>query len=256
MNRFSQFDLTGKVAIVTGSSRGIGRAIAFGFAKVGADVVVLSRHLAEVQKVAAEIESLGRRTLSLQIDVSNRREIDRMVEETMTKFGKIDILVNNAGIPPAPKRAEEITEEEWDQNLNINLKGLFLCCQAVGRKMIKQKRGKIINMSSILGNVALSGLISYSVSKAGIIQITKNLAIEWAKHNINVNALAPGWVETGFRKDLDIKPKIYESYIEFTPLKRFALPEEIVGAAIFLASEASNYVTGATLFIDGGWTAR
>jgi NAD(P)-dependent dehydrogenase (short-subunit alcohol dehydrogenase family) len=249
------FSLKGKIAIVTGSSKGIGKAIALSLSREGADLVVLSRHLKDAELVKKKIVNEGGKALALQIDISKKEEVDRLLNKTLSEYGRIDILVNNAGISPIPKRAENVSEAEWDQMMAINLKGLFFCCQAVGKEMIKQKHGKIINMSSVLGVTVRKGLLGYCVTKAAIIQLTKALAVEWAKYNIKVNALAPSWVDTEFIKALDETPKIKQSYIDSTPLGRFAIPEDIVGAVIYLASDVSDYVTGSTLFIDGGWTS-
>jgi NAD(P)-dependent dehydrogenase (short-subunit alcohol dehydrogenase family) len=249
------FSLKGKIAIVTGSSKGIGKAIALSLSREGADLVVLSRHLKDVELVKEKIVNEGGKALALQIDISQKEEVYRLVNKTLSEYGQIDILVNNAGISPIPKRAEDVSEAEWDQMMAVNLKGLFFCCQAVGKEMIKQKHGKIINMSSVLGVTVRKGLLGYCVTKAAIIQMTKALAVEWAKYNIKVNALAPSWVDTEFIKALDATPKIKQSYIDSTPLGRFAVPEDIVGAAIYLASDVSDYVTGSTLLIDGGWTS-
>ena len=251
----SQFALTDKIAIVTGSSRGIGRSIALGFAKAGAHLVILSRHLSQVEKVAEEVKSLGRKAIAIQADVSKRDEVDRLVGKTLDEFGRIDILVNNAGISPPSMRAEDLPDNEWDKTMDINLKGVFICCQAVGKVMIGQKQGKIINQASIMGMTARTGVIAYSITKAGVIQMTRALGVEWARHNINVNAIAPGWVDTSFIEVVKENKKIEKAYLDSTPLRRFAQPDEIVGAAIFLASESSSFATGMTLRVDGGWTA-
>jgi len=249
------FSLTNRIAIVTGSSRGIGLAIALGLAQAGAKVVVTSRHLPDVEKVAEEIRAGGRQALALETDVSQVAQVERMVEAILENFGRIDILVCNAGISPIYKRAELVSEEEWDAIIAVNLKGVFLCCRAVGRVMIQQKRGKIINIASVGAAVALPRLIAYCAAKGGVEQITKVLAVEWAPYNIQVNALAPGWVETELTRGLRESPRLNEAITRQIPVGRFAVPEEVVGAAIFLASDASDYVTGHTLFVDGGFMA-
>jgi NAD(P)-dependent dehydrogenase (short-subunit alcohol dehydrogenase family) len=252
----TEFSLRDKVAIVTGGSRGIGRAIALGFAKVGARVVIASRTPSALDEVAREIESLGGRAVAVVADVSISKDVDHLVERALEAFGRIDILVNNAGISPIYKRAETVSEEEWDRIIEVNLKGVFLCCQAVGKVMIEQKGGVIINMVSVGAEVGLPRLIAYCAAKGGVEQITKVLALEWAKHNIRVNAIGPAYVETDLTAGLRANPRLHAMIVEQTPLGRMAKPEEIVGAAIFLASDASSYVTGQTIYVDGGWMAR
>ena len=252
---FSEFDLTGKVAIVTGAGRGIGYHIASALARYGSDVVVCSRTQSELEKVSEEIQKFGRKCLIQPMDVLKIPEIHRMVEESVEVFGHIDILVNNAGIN-IPQWAEEVTEEAWDRIIDINLKGLFFCAQAVGKVMIQQKRGKIINISSQTGTVAIPQRAAYCASKGGVNQLTKALAIEWAKHNVLVNAVAPTFIETPFSKPMFEKPGFREFVLGNIPLGRIGLPEDVVGAIIYLASEASNLVTGHVLLVDGGWTAH
>jgi NAD(P)-dependent dehydrogenase (short-subunit alcohol dehydrogenase family) len=249
------FQLRGKTAIVTGASRGIGEAIAKGFAEVGADLVLVSRNLSALEKVKKEIEISGRKALPVRADIGNPDEINKAIETTLKIFPKIDILVNNAGISPILKKAEEITLKEWEEIVRVNLTGTFLFCQAVGKAMIKQGGGKIINMASVGGVVAFPRQITYCVTKGGIIQMTKVLAIEWAKYNIQVNTIGPAYLETELTKGMRESKIISEDLLRKTPMGRFGKPEEIVGAAIYLASDASSYVTGQTLFVDGGWLA-
>lgn len=250
-----RFSLAGKVAIVTGAGRGIGRAVALGLAEAGADVVVMARTAEQVRTVAAEIETARRRGLAIAGDVSRAEDINRCVAQTLDTFGQLDILVNNAAISPIYKRAERVTEEEWDAINAVNLKGTFLFCQAAGRVMIAQRRGKIINTASAGGVAATQRLSAYCTTKAGVIMLTKVLAVEWAQHNIQVNAIAPGWVATEFTAGLRNNPELYATLCAQSPLNRFAEPEEIAGMAVYLASESSNYVTGATMMVDGGITA-
>jgi len=249
------FDLTDRVAIVTGGSRSIGRAIALGFAEAGADVVIASRTLPDLEEVAGLISDLGRQSLAVVADVSKADDVDNMVNKTMERFGKIDILVNNAGMTGNITKTEELSKEDWDRILGLNLTGAFLCSQAVGRVMIKQNRGKIINLSSVGSQVALPRLAAYCASKGGIEQLTKVLAVDWVKYNIHVNALGASYIETDMISVLKSSKTIYEDIIRKTPMGRWGQPEELVGAAIFLASDASNYMTGQTLWIDGGWLA-
>lgn len=252
---FSEFDLSGKVAIVTGPGRGMGYHIALALAKYGADLVVCSRTLSELEKVRAEIEKLGRKVLVQKMDVTKIPEIHVMVEESVKAFGHIDILVNNAGIN-ITQWAVDVTEEAWDKIIDTNLKALFFCAQAVGKVMIQQKKGKIINVSSQTGTVGIPQRAAYSSSKGGVNQLTKVLAIEWAQYNINVNAIAPTFIETPFTKPMFEKEGFREYVLGNILLGRIGQPQDVVGAVIYLASEASNLVTGHVLLIDGGWTAH
>ena len=252
---FPEFDLTGKVAIVTGAGRGMGYHIALALAKYGADIVVCSRTVSELERVGAEIEKLGRRVLIQQMDVTRIPEIYAMVEQSTKAFGHIDILVNNAGVN-ITQWAVDVTEEAWDKVVDTNLKALFFCAQAVGKVMIRQKKGKIINISSQTGTVAIPQRAAYCSSKGGVNQLTKLLAIEWAQYNINVNAIAPTFIETPFSKPMFEKEGFREYVLGNIPLGRVGQPEDVVGGVIYLASEASDLVTGHVLLIDGGWTAH
>ena len=245
--------LQGKVAIVTGSTKGIGRAIAIGYAEEGATVIVCGRSEDLAKNLAQELTRKGKKAVAMKLDVTSHDGINQVVNQVMKQFSRIDILVNNAGISPIWKRAEETGKEAWDQIIATNLTGAFLCAQAVGKVMIKQKSGKIINMTSVGGEVALPRLVAYCASKAGIISLTQVLAAEWAQHNILVNAIGPSYVETEFTAGLRGNQAIYDELKNKNLLKRFAQPEEIVGVAIFLASDESNYITGQTIFVDGGW---
>ncbi len=252
---FTEFDLSSKVAIVTGAGRGMGYHIALALAKYGADIVVCSRTVSELERVGAEIEKLGRRVLIQQMDVTRIPEIYAMVEQSTKAFGHIDILVNNAGVN-ITQWAVDVTEEAWDKVVDTNLKALFFCAQAVGKVMIRQKKGKIINISSQTGTVAIPQRAAYCSSKGGVNQLTKLLAIEWAQYNINVNAIAPTFIETPFSKPMFEKEGFREYVLGNIPLGRVGQPEDVVGGVIYLASEASDLVTGHVLLIDGGWTAH
>ena len=252
---FDEFNLSGKVAIVTGAGRGLGYDIALALAKYGADVVVCSRTVSELEKVAGAVEAMGRRVMIHPLDLNNIQEIQPMVDRAVEVFGHIDILVNNAGIN-RPQPAVEVTEENWDQVMNTNLKGLFFCAQAVGRVMIHQKKGKIINISSDAGTVGLPGRAVYCASKGGVNLITKVLAIEWAAHKIHVNAIAPAFIETPLTKPMLKEPDFRDYVIGNTPLGRVGEPRDVSGAVVFLASRASDYMTGHVMLIDGGWTAH
>jgi NAD(P)-dependent dehydrogenase (short-subunit alcohol dehydrogenase family) len=247
-----QFSLNGKVAIVTGSSRGIGRAIAEGLAGAGAAVVVNGR---SAESVKTAVDGVPK-SLGVVADVSKAADVDELIKKTTDKFGRIDILINNAGISPYFKPAETMKEAEWDEIIAANLKSVFLCCAAVGRVMIPQKSGRIINISSIAAQVALPRLLAYCAAKGAVDQITRVLAVEWAPHHILVNSISPGYIESDLTKGLQENPTRYEAITRQIPLRRLGKSQEIVGAAIYLCSDAASYVTGATLCIDGGWLAQ
>ena len=249
------FPFGGKTAIVTGASRGIGEAIAKGFAKAGADLVLVSRNKAALEQVAGEIRGLGRKALAVAADIGVPEEIERAVDEASKVFPQIDILVNNAGISPVLRRADQLTLAEWNEILRVNLTGTFLFCQAVGKLMIRQGRGKIINMASVGGVVGFPRMVAYCVAKGGILQLTKVLALDWVKYNIQVNAIGPAYLETELTQGMRESKVISENLLRRTPMGRFGKPEEVVGAALYLASDGSSYVTGQTLFVDGGWLA-
>jgi 2-deoxy-D-gluconate 3-dehydrogenase len=255
MNTLRLFSLEGKVAVVTGSTRGIGRAIVEGLAGAGAAVTVNGRNPEATQTAADEIATVGCKSLAVPADVSKAADVERLISTTVAAFGRLDILVNNAAISPYYKPAEAVTESEWDETMKVNLKGVFLCCQAAGRVMIPQKSGRIINISSIAGQVALPKLLAYTAAKGAVNQLTRVLAVEWARYGILVNAIAPAYVETDLTKGLRNNPKLRDELVRQVPLGRLAEPAEIVGAAIYLASNAATYVTGHILNIDGGWLA-
>ena len=245
------FSLSGKVALVTGGSRGIGRAIAIGLAKFGADVAVTSRKLPDLEEVAAEIKGLGRRSMAVATHVGRMDEINSLVPKVKEELGRIDVLVNNAGTNPTMDQAMDIEERAWDSIMNLNLKGLFFVSQAVARLMKEQGGGKIINVASVAG-LTPDILPIYSISKAGVIMATKVMAQQWAQYGIRVNAIAPGLTRTRFSQALWDNPDILQGAMMLTPLRRVGEPDEMVGATVFLASDASSYVTGHVLVIDGG----
>lgn len=252
------FDLSGKITIVTGARRGIGRGIALVLAKAGADVVVSDINLEDCQKVVEEIEGLGQKGLAVKCDVTQKSEVDEMVKKTVDEFGKIDILVNNAGILGGFKPFLEMTEEEWDKVLDVNLKGQFLCAQAAAKEMVKNKWGRIINITSIAsGQVGIGYplIAHYCASKGGITAMTEALALELSPLGINVNAIGPGVIETAMTKDMLADEKTEQGMLARLPKGRVGQPEDIGAAAVFLASNEADYVTGATLFVDGGWLA-
>jgi 2-deoxy-D-gluconate 3-dehydrogenase len=250
-----EFDLSKKVAIVTGAGRGIGYHIALALARYGADLALYSRTIPELEAVAEEVRRIGRRVVVKEMDIQKISEIQETVEEAVDEYGRVDILVNNAGIN-IPQWAIDVTEDAWDRVMATNLKGLFFCAQAVGKVMIRQKKGKIINVSSQAGSVGLLQRAAYCSSKGGVNQLTRVLAIEWAKYNINVNAVAPTFIETPFTKPMFEKEGFREYVLDNIPLGRVGKPQDVIGAVIYLASDASDLVTGHTLLIDGGWTAQ
>ena len=246
------FEINNKVAIVTGASRGLGKAIATGLAKAGANIVATD--VLDVTDTVKEIKKLEKQIIGFKVDVSKKHDVEKMIKQTMDKFGKIDILVNNAGILRMGN-AETMKQEDWDTVIQVNLTGQFLCAQAVGKQMIKQKSGKIINIASIAGLSGYATSAPYSASKAGIILMTKTLAVEWGRYNIQVNAICPGVFATDMT-DAFLHDKQFMDMIKArVPLGRYATPEQLVGTVIYLASPASDYMTGHALVIDGGWTA-
>jgi NAD(P)-dependent dehydrogenase (short-subunit alcohol dehydrogenase family) len=249
------FELTDKIAIVTGASRGIGAAIALGLARSGAHLVLVSRNLPSLNRVAKEVAGMGRESLAIRADIGVADEIVSAVEEARKHFQRIDILVNNAGISPILKRAEDMTKPEWDEIIRVNLTGTFLFSQACGKVMIEQMEGKIINIASVGGTVGLPRQAGYCAAKGAIIQLTKVLALDWAKYNIQVNAVGPSYVETDLTEGVRRSKLISEDLLRKTPMGRFGKPEEVVGAVVFLASDASSYITGQTIYVDGGWLA-
>jgi NAD(P)-dependent dehydrogenase (short-subunit alcohol dehydrogenase family) len=246
------FNLEGKIAVVTGASRGLGKAMAIGLAKAGADVVVTD--VLDTTETVAEIKKLNRKSFGLKVDVSNTSDVEAMVKNVLEKFDNIDIFVNNAGILRTGN-AEVLDRRDWDEVIDVNLTGQFLCAQAVGRQMIKQRAGSIINIASIAGLGGYASSVPYSASKAGVILMTKTLAIEWGKYNVRVNAICPGVFATDMT-DAYLKDKQFKDMIKNNvPLGRHAKPDELVGTVVYLASKASDYMTGHALVIDGGWTA-
>lgn len=250
------FDLHGEVAIVTGGAQGLGKEMGLALAEVGASVVVADMNLEKARDVAQEIEKLGVQSLAVQVDVTQKDQVEAMVQKTIDVFGKIDILVASAGVGQWVK-SEEMSLEDWNRVISINLTGLFLCCQAVGREMIKRRKGSIITISSMSGIVANvpQPQSHYNASKGAVIMLTKSLAMEWAPYNVRVNTIAPGYMQTKLVEDLLVQyPGYAKLWRELTPMKRLGKPEEIKGPCVFLASNASSYMTGSVLVMDGGYT--
>jgi NAD(P)-dependent dehydrogenase (short-subunit alcohol dehydrogenase family) len=251
---YSKLNLEGRVAVVIGGTSGIGRAIAHGLAEAGANVVCTSRRQEQVDAAAAEIEALGRRTCRLQSDVSDRQSLENLLKETVGELGKVDILVNSAG-QTKREPTMDVDEETWNSILETNLTGTLRACQVFGKHMIENGYGRIINIASLSTCVSLFEVAAYSASKAAVASLTKSLAIEWAKHGVNVNAIAPGVFKTALNeKLLDETPRGQE-FLMRTPMGRFGQVEELAGAAVFLASDAASFVTGEVLVVDGGFLA-
>jgi 2-dehydro-3-deoxy-D-gluconate 5-dehydrogenase len=247
----------GKIALITGGSSGLGRAIAEGLAHFGAEVILTgtSPKIEKAQQAAREItQATGQKTLALPLDLPDLKSIDALVTASLQAMGRIDILVNNAGIQIA-KPALEVTESEWDSVLDIHLKGSFFTAQRVAKEMLKQKSGRIINMSSQNGVVGYYRRAAYCSAKAGLNNLTKVLAIEWAEYGINVNAVAPTFIRTPLTEPTFQDPVLYHDLLSRIPLGRVGVPEDVIGAVVFLASEAASLITGHTLLVDGGWTA-
>jgi NAD(P)-dependent dehydrogenase (short-subunit alcohol dehydrogenase family) len=251
---YPPLDLDGKVAVVIGGTSGIGRAIAHGLAQAGADVVPTSRRAEQVETAASEIEALGRRTLRLTSDVSDRSSLQSVLKETVDAFEKVDILVNSAG---RTKRAPTIdfSDEDWNAIMDTNLTGTLRACQIFGRHMIERQYGRIINIASLSSFVALYEVAAYSASKAAVASLTKSLAVEWASHGVCVNAIAPGVFRTALNQKLLDESERGREFLLRTPMKRFGKVEELAGAAVFLASDAASFVTGEILTVDGGFLA-
>ena len=248
------FSLRGKVALVTGAGRGIGEAIALALASAGADLILAGRTLDQLRRTASEVEARGRRAHVTYMDVTNVGSIQEAVKSGLEAFGRIDILVNNAGIN-IPQDAFDVTEEAWDRILDTNARGLFFCCQAVGRVMKEKGGGRIINISSQMSEVGFYKRAAYCASKAAVAAITKVLAIEWAPYRINVNAVAPTFIETPMTRPMFEDESFRQEVLRRIPLGRIGTPQDVVGAVLYLASGASGLVTGHTLLVDGGWTA-
>jgi len=242
-------ELKGKVALVTGGAQGIGKAVALMLARHGADVVVADVNLEKAAETAKEVEATGRGAMAVNVDVTRLSDVENMVESAIRRFGRIDILINNAGIA-RDKLILRMTEEDWDAVLDVNLKGTFNCTKAVIKHMSKQRSGKIVNIASVVGEMGNAGQANYSASKAGVIGLTKTIAREFAQRGINVNAIAPGYIQTPMTDVLPDKAK--EELKRMIPMERLGQPEDVAYAVLFLVSDASNYVTGQVLNVNGG----
>jgi len=241
--------LKGKVALVTGAAQGIGKAVALLLARNGADIIVSDINLEKAEETAREVEGLGQRALAVKTNVAEANDVEKMVQTALERFGRIDILINNAGIT-RDKLLLRMSDEDWDAVLGVNLRGTFLCTRAVIRPMAKQKSGKIVNIASVVGTMGNAGQANYGASKAGVIGFTKTVAREYAPRGINVNAIAPGYIETPMTEALPEKAK--EELKRMIPMDRLGKPEDVAEAVLFLVSEASSYITGQVLHVNGG----
>ena len=246
------FKLDGKAALITGSAHGLGKKMALGFAECGVSLV-----LADIdypRETAGQIKDLGVRSIAVETDISDEVQVRALAEKAASEFGKVDILINNAGISQLSYTpTEELPVEEWDRVTGINLRGTFLCCKHIGKSMIKNGGGKIVNIASTAGITGVPRAPAYCASKAGIILLTKSLALEWARYNIHVNAIAPHYLETDLTKDLRDSDTVYNGLIKSIPLKRFGKTSDLIGAVLLLSSGASAYITGSVLSVDGGY---
>lgn len=255
MSLFNLFDLTGRRALVTGAGRGIGRVLALALAEAGCDVSILEIDMKNAESIVKDIHQLGRKGIAFRADVTRKEQVDKAFAETVKELGRLDICVNNAGIS-IQKPAEEMPEEDWDSILDINLKGVFLCCQAAARIMIPQQKGSIINIASMSG-IAVNvpqRQAAYNASKAGVAMLSRSLAVEWAQYGIRVNSISPGYIKT--EMTMSSMTRLFPMWESLTPMGRLGEPEELRGAVLYLASDASSYMTGHDLVVDGGYTAR
>ena len=255
MNASELFRLDGKIALVTGSAQGLGREIALGLAQSGCSLVLAD--VVDPEETAGQVAAIGSRSISVKADVSDEAAVRDMVGKSIAEYRRLDILVNNAGISQLSfTGTEDLPVEEWDKILAVNLRGTFLCCKHAGKQMIGNGGGSIINISSTAGMTGIVRAPAYCASKAGTILLTKSLAIEWARHGIRVNAIAPHYLETELTKGLRASEKVYDGLVKQIPMRRFAKPAEVVGTVLHLASPASSYITGTVIAVDGGFSAQ
>ncbi|MGV6873986.1 SDR family NAD(P)-dependent oxidoreductase [Pseudochelatococcus sp. B33] len=245
-------NLAGRTVIVTGGGRGLGRAVAQGFAAENCNVLIVGRDRGTLEEAAA---AMGSNVLPCPANVANETDVEAVFATARDRFGRVDVLVNNAGINPFYKRAEDTTLAQWQQIIDVNLTGVFLTCKHAGRVMLEQRSGSIVNITSVAARVGLDRTTAYCAAKAGVELLTRQLAVEWADRDVRVNAVGPGYFATDLTEGLRQNERLAGHVIARTPLRRFGAPEELVGACLFLASDAASYVTGHSLMVDGGWTA-
>lgn len=249
------FALKGKTALVTGAAQGLGREIALALAKNGAELILSDIQYPEA--TAGEIQGTGARCITVKADITDEDQVKNMAESAASEYGRVDILINNAGVSQLSYTAtEDLPKAEWDTIIGINLTGTFLCCKHVGKRMIKGGGGSIVNIATTAGITGVPRAPAYSASKAGIILLTKSLALEWARHHIRVNAIAPHYLETPLTEGLRASEKVYAGLVKQIPMRRFGKPSEIIGAVLFLSSQASSYTTGTVIVADGGYLAQ
>jgi len=249
------FSLEGKTAIVTGAARGLGAKIALGLAQCGVSLVLADLNMPEDS--ARRVEKLGGRCIAVQTDISDEKQVENLVERAVSEYEKVDVFINNAGISQMSYTpTENLSTEEWDKVIRINLSGTFLCCKHVGRAMIKSGGGRIVNIATTAGITGVPRAPAYSASKAGVILLTKSLAIEWARYNIRVNAIAPHYLETELTEGLRSDERVYGGLVKQIPMKRFGKTSELIGTVLLLSSEASSYITGTVIEVDGGYLAQ
>ncbi|MGD8763844.1 MAG: SDR family NAD(P)-dependent oxidoreductase [Desulfobacteraceae bacterium] len=249
------FTLKGKTALVTGAAQGLGREIALALAKNGAELILSDIQYPEA--TAGEVQETGRRWITVQADITDEDQVKTLAERAASEFGRVDILINNAGVSQLSYTAtEDLSKAEWDNIIGINLTGTFLCCKHVGKEMIKGGGGSIINIATTAGITGVPRAPAYSASKAGVILLTKSLALEWARHHIRVNAIAPHYLETPLTEGLRASGKVYAGLVKQIPMRRFGKPSEMIGAVLFLSSQASTYTTGTVIVADGGYLAQ
>jgi NAD(P)-dependent dehydrogenase (short-subunit alcohol dehydrogenase family) len=255
MNSSELFRLEGKTALVTGSAQGLGKEIALGLAQSGCSLALAD--IVDPEETARQVGEIGSHSVSVKADISDEAEVEKAVGKAISEYDKIDILVNNAGISQLSYTAtEDLPVEEWDKIMSVNLRGTFLCCKHVGKQMIRSGGGSIISISSTAGMNGIVRAPAYCASKAGIVLLTKSLALEWARHHIRVNAVAPHYLETELTKGLRASEKVYDGLVKQIPMRRFAKPTEVVGAVLLLSSPASSYITGSVVAVDGGFLAQ